>query len=182
LIGTDKKPMSDQPILVTLIGNGEINSHPEKTAIKTDDNGTAYFDLKAGKKIGDLKVVLRCQNPEFKHIKTELDSTIIPNEPEKLEIQNNLQAYPAGKKLLKPIKVLVHDRFGNPINGRSVNFQVTMGDGMLENNQKTATAATNENGEITMDFTLGKEPGFNAVNIKVDGTGLEKAFQAVGQD
>lgn len=182
LVGTDKKTMPGQQLEVTLNGNGEINNKPEKAVIKTDDKGIAYFDLKAGKKIGDLKTVIRCQNPEFKHVKTELDIIIIPNEPEKLEIQNNLQAYTSGKKLPKPIKVLVHDRFGNPVSSRPVHFRVTMGDGMFDNDQKMTTSTTNENGEIIMDFTLGNEPGFNAVDIKVGESGLGKAFQAVGQD
>ncbi len=174
--------MSGHLLEVTLNGNGEINNQLEKAVLKTDDNGIARFDLKAGKKIGILKAVIRCQNPDFQNIKNELKINIIPNEPANLEIHNNLQAYPTGKKLPKPVKVLIQDRFGNPVSGIPVTFRVTMGGGMFDNNNKMATGSTNEHGEINMDFTLGKEPGFNAVDVKVKDSDLGKAFQAVGQE
>jgi len=182
LIGTDENPVSGQRLDVIAAGNGEVNSQPEKTTITTDENGTAYFDLTAGKKTGILRVRVRCQDPEFKHITADLETVIIPNEPSNLEIHNNLQAHPAGRKLPKPIRVVVQDRFGNPVNEVAVSFQVTMGDGFFDNNGKKMTETTNVNGEITMDFTLGKEPGFNAVDVRVADTDLVKAFQAVGQD
>jgi len=167
---------------VIIAGNGEVNNHPEKTTIRTDENGTAYFDLKAGKKTGTLRTRIRCQDPEFKHITADLQAAIIPNEPTNMELHNNLQAHPSGRKLPKPIRVIVQDRFGNPVNKASVSFHVTMGDGFFDNKSKKITETTNDNGEIIMDFTLGKEPGFNAVDVRVADTDLVKAFQAVGQD
>ncbi len=165
-----------------IAGNGEVNNQTEKTTITTDENGTAYFDLKSGKKTGALKIRVRCQNPEFKHITADLQTVIIPNEPSNLEIHNNLQAHPSGRKLPKPVRVIVQDRFGNPVNKAVVSFQVTMGDGFFDNKSKKINETTNDNGEIIMDFTLGKEPGFNAVDVRVADTDLVKAFQAVGQD
>ncbi len=182
-MGTDEKPVPGQMLDVIVAGNGEVNNQKEKTTITTDENGTAYFDLKAGKKTGTLRIRVRCQDFEFKHITADLQTVIIPNEPSNLEIHNNQQAQPAGRKLPKPIRVVVQDRFGNPVNKAAVSFQVTMGDGFFDNNNsKKIIETTNDNGEIIMDFTLGKEPGFNAVDIRVADTDLVKAFQAVGQD
>lgn len=90
--------------------------------------------------------------------------------------------HPSGRKLPKPIRVIVLDRFGKPVNQAAVTFQVTTGDGFFDDKSKKITETTNDNGEIIMDFTLGKEPGFNAVEVRVADTDLVKAFQAVGQD
>lgn len=174
--------MSGQTLEVILAGNGEVNNQPEKTTITTDEKGNAYFDLKAGKKTGILKVRIRCREPEYHHISTELQTLIMANEPDSLEIHNNLQAHPSGRKLPKPIRVLIQDRFGNPAGKIPVSFRVTMGDGTFDNSSKEITEHTDENGEITMNFTLGKEPGFNAVDVRVPDSDLGKAFQAVGQD
>lgn len=77
---------------------------------------------------------------------------------------------------------MVLDRFGNPTGKVPVSFRVTMGEGLFDNGRKQITETTKENGEIIMNFTLGKEPGFNAVDISVPDTDLTKTFQAVGQD
>ncbi|TVQ68132.1 MAG: hypothetical protein EA363_11605 [Balneolaceae bacterium] len=78
--------------------------------------------------------------------------------------------------------MILLDRFGNPVNQAAVSFQVTMGEGFFDNKSKKIIETTNDNGEIIMDFTLGKEPGLNAVEVRVADTDLVKTFQAVGQD
>ena len=182
LIGEDEKPVPGHRLEIKLTGEGKVNDHPDKTTITTDEIGNAYFDLQAGKKAGNLKVRIRCLEPEHQDISTELLITIAPNEPANLDIHNNQQAYPSGKQLPKPMQVVVQDRLGNPVGNVPVYFKVTMGDGLLDDKSKEKTVETDDNGKITMNFTLGKQPGFNAVDVRIPGTDLMKAFQAVGQD
>lgn len=182
LTGSDNRPMPNKNLLVTISGNGEVNKNPERTYIQTNDSGKAYFDLKAGNKTGIMKTVIRCGEQGDNHVKAEIKTIITPGEPETIELFNNLQASPSGMKLLKPIHILIKDRFGNPAYDVPVDFVITMGDGMFENRSNKATVITNDAGEITMPFFVGKTPGFNAVDIKVQNTQIQKTFQAVGQE
>ena len=182
LTGTDNKPMPNQNLVVSISGNGEVNRNPERTFIQTNESGKAYFDLKAGEKAGVMKTLIRYSDHGNDHVKAEIKTIITPGQPETIELFNNLQASPSGMKLLKPIHILVKDSFGNPTYDVPVDFVITMGDGMFENRSNKVTIRTNDAGEIAMPFFLGKTPGFNAVDIKVQNTQIQKTFQAVGQE
>lgn len=182
LTGTDNKPMPNKNLVVSISGNGEVNKNPERTFIQTNESGKAYFDLKAGNKTGVMKTIIRCRDQGEDYVKAEIKTIITPGEPKTIELFNNLQASPSGMKLLKPIHIHVKDGFGNPTYDVPVDFVITMGDGMFENRSNKATIRTNDAGEITMPFFLGKTPGFNAVDITVQNTQIQKTFQAVGQE
>lgn len=78
---------------------------------------------------------------------------------------------PAGSVV--PISVQVRDGNGNPVQGLTVQFQVTAGGGNI-GGQVLASAVTNASGIATIsNYTLGTDPAtLNSVSAAVFGTGL----------
>ncbi len=60
-----------------------------------------------------------------------------------------------GRTLDKPLAVRVLDASGQPVSGVTVNFAPTPGSGRVD----PSTAATDDNGEVEVDWTMGSEAG-----------------------
>ncbi|MDZ7765862.1 MAG: hypothetical protein U5K00_15850 [Melioribacteraceae bacterium] len=119
---------------------------------------------------------------EFRDIKTTIKVESTANNPEDLKLLNNHQAGSIGNKLEKPVSVIVTDKFDNPVSGIHVLMKVTMGNGNFENGKRETTAKTDKDGKVYIDFTLGTEAGFNAIDISLPKYDITKSFQAVGQE
>jgi len=182
LIGSNGDPIADEEIEIVLMRPGKINGKKERDLIKTDKNGEVSFEWQLSEKTGTQKAGVRVAKKDYQHVKKEFSFRVTAGKPESLQILNNHQAVETGKPVQKPIVAVVKDAFGNPASDINVSMNVSMGNGTFENGNDTFKAKTDANGRVETGFTLGDEPGFNAVDIKLDKYDLNKNFQAVGQE
>ena len=78
---------------------------------------------------------------------------------------------------MNPVVVEVHDQYGDPMEGVTVTFTVTAGDGTLS----TITATTDANGQAEITLTLGSDPGTNTVGFSVEGIAETVTVNAVAK-
>ena len=78
---------------------------------------------------------------------------------------------------MNPVVVEVHDQYGDPMEGVTVTFTVTAGDGTLS----TITAMTDANGQAEITLTLGSDPGTNTVSFSVEGIAETVTVNAVAK-
>lgn len=182
LIGSDGDPIENEKIEIVLMRSGKINGKKDRDVMKTDKNGEVSFDWQLSEKAGTQKAGVRVAKKGYQHIKKELSFEVAAAKPDSLQILNNHQAVETGKPVHKPIVAVVKDAFDNPVSEVNVSMNVSMGNGAFENGRDTFKAKTDANGRVETGFTLGDEPGFNAVDIKLDEFDLNKNFQAVGQE
>ena len=87
----------------------------------------------------------------------------LPHPRTLIKFSGDDQQSPAGAALTKPLVVMVHDQYGNPLPGAIVTFAVTAGGGSLS----ATTATTDAEGRAAVTLTLGSDPGRNTVAAKV---------------
>lgn len=164
--------------LAVTAGDGTLN----KTEVITDASGNAFFNWKLGQKPGLQTVDARVKDSEEKGLVKVLEVTALVGEPKQLLFRANNQSGLPGKKLKTPLITEIRDKFGNPIEGCNVHLEVTTGNGQLGKGEESVVLTTNQNGEISIPFTLDNEPGFNTVDVSVKKAGLFKKYQALGQE
>lgn len=182
LIGSTDDPISSEKLEVILDGNGKINGTSKKAIVKTDSKGIALFSWKVDERSGKKQALVRCSDDKYKNIKKVITIDAKALEPETLKLLNNHQAGQTGSQLQKPITIYAIDKYENPVSDEKVLMKVTMGNGKLNDGSKEITTKTDKNGKAFVDFTLGSEPGFNAVDIILSDHDITKSFQAVGQE
>ncbi len=180
--GSLNKPVKGAELDILLEGKGYINDDAGKTTLKTDTNGIVTFTWKPENKPGEKRLLIKCSDEKYKNVKTILKTFAKAGTPENMKLLNNHQAGLTGNALGKPVTISVTDSQGNPVEGVKVLMKVTMGDGKFDNGKKETTTKTDEEGKAFIDFTLGSEPGFNAIDISLVDFGITKSFQAVGQE
>ena len=79
-----------------------------------------------------------------------------------------------GEPLANPLVTEVRDQHGDPMEGVTVTFAVTAGDGSLS----TTTATTDQDGQAETTLTLGTEPGTVTVEANVEGIAQTVTFNA----
>ncbi|MEJ7809509.1 MAG: hypothetical protein WKG32_03745 [Gemmatimonadaceae bacterium] len=85
-------------------------------------------------------------------------------EPARLTVVGgNGQTARAGTRLPGAVIVRVEDSRGEALRGVNVAFEVTGGEGTLD----AATAKTDEQGEVKVDWTLGPEPGVQEIEARI---------------
>jgi len=83
-----------------------------------------------------------------------------------------------GRKLPKPIEVLITDTRGNPVSGVMVSFVVSRGKAKIER----PFARTDKNGKVSTRVTLGNQPGIVEIAIRVrDNKSLRTTVQVTAQ-
>ncbi len=93
-------------------------------------------------------------------------ATATPAAPSQLAIVSGSgQSDTTGKPLAQPFVVLASDRFGNPVSDVSVTWQRVSGGGATA----AATSTTGANGQATMTYTLGAQPGPETVSATITG-------------
>ena len=76
--------------------------------------------------------------------------------------------------LTNPFVVQVRDQYNDPLEGVTVTFAVTAGDGSLSD----TTAITDQDGQAETTLTLGTEPGTNTIEATVEGISQTEVFNA----
>lgn len=182
LMGSMGKPVESEELEIILNGKGKVNEKAVKTTIKTDSTGTASFNWQVDDKAGEKKALVRCVNDKFKKVEKIIAIEAKPGKPDTVKLYNNHQAGPSGEKLSKPIAFKVLDSFGNAVPGIESLLKITMGNGKFSNGKREVISKTDKKGRVEIDYKLGTEPGFNAIDISLPKYNITKSFQAVGQE
>ncbi|WP_340106293.1 MotA/TolQ/ExbB proton channel family protein [Rhodohalobacter sp. 8-1] len=182
LMGTNGEPVADQAVEVVLMHAGKVNGKSGNHSFKTDKNGKFTFNWSLYGKAGTQKAGIRVADKKFHQVRKEISVAVEAAKPENLKILNNHQAVETGKPIKKPIVAVVQDKYENPVKDTEVSMKVTMGNGTFDNGKSKLTQKTNKEGRVETGFTLGDEPGFNAVDIDLGDYNISKKFQAVGQE
>ena len=141
-------------------GNGQVATVSPSGLVTAVGSGTTQVTATAGSATAIAQVTVT-QTP------TELQ-----------KISGDGQTGPAGATLAAPLVVQVNDAGGSPIQGRTVTFAVTDGDGSTA----AGTAVTGSDGRASTAFTTGSVAGAaQRVSVTVAGTALSAAFTAVAE-
>jgi len=180
LIGKQNEPVKDHELEIILEGDGQINGTKNKTTITTDNKGAAILKWSPDTNVGEKKAMVRCKKNT--NVKLVLKSEVTASEPENLKLLNNHQAGLTGQELQKPITAIITDKYENPVPSVNVLMKVSMGNGKFENGKRETSTKSDDSGKVFINFELGSEPGFNAVDISLPKFDITKSFQAVGQE
>ena len=141
------------------VGGGSLSD----TSVKTDANGLAQSTLNLGSSAGTNTVEASVGDLSQTF---NAEASLPPPMATSLEvISGDDQTGLIGEMLMTPVVVEVHDQYGDPMEGVTVTFTVTAGDGTLS----TMTAMTDANGQAEITLTLGSDPGMNTVDFSVEG-------------
>lgn len=163
-------------------GDGSLNGKGHEIHVMTNSEGEASFNWSPGTSAGKKGIHVSWSDSANESIALEIHIMVLSDKPSELKIFNNNQAGVVGNKLSKPLRVILKDHFGNPVYGENVEFIVSLGNGHFKDLNQSFTTKTDRDGVIDVDFVLGNEPGFNAVEVIVPRTGIKNTFQAVGQE
>lgn len=180
LMGALKVPIADTELEIIYDFNNKATDFEDTIVVKTDKNGYAAIRWEPKPEVGLKKALIRCKvDPEINLI---IESQVAASNPENLLLLNNNQAGLIDQPLKYPICVVVKDKFENSVSSINVHFSVALGNGTFENGKNNYKTVTDNDGKASLNFTLGSEPGFNAVDISLPEFKLTKTFQAVAQE
>ena len=100
--------------------------------------------------------------------------TVTPVPTVLVAVSGDAQEGSAGAVLTEPIIAVVHDRHGSPVAGVTVSFSAD-GTGTVD----PAAAVSNDEGRVSVAWTLADEPGGQMLTATVADPALELAFTAV---
>ena len=167
----DNKPLEGVQVTFTVLtGGGSLST---TTAI-TDVRGLAKSTLTLGNEPGTNTVEVRAEGVS-KVVTFSAEATLLSPTPTRLSIiSGDNQEGLTGEALTNPFVTEVRDQHGDPMEGVTVTFAVTAGDGSLSD----TTATTDPDGQAKTTLTLGTEPGTNTVEISVKGIDGTVTFSA----
>ena len=143
---------------------------------KTDANGRAQTTLQLpDDAVGTYEVEAFRDDDFGVYVSfTVTVDTSPPRATRLMKISNDNQSGFAGEALANPFIVEIRDQFDDPLEGVTVAFAVSAGDGALS----PATATTDANGQAESTLTLGNAPGGNTVMVSVEGIAEIVTFNA----
>ncbi len=179
------RPMEN--LAVIFESNGSPITFDNGTTVKqvdTDFLGRAKTAVKLGTLVGKHKIMARV-NGEVNLVE-EFEIETQPGPPDRLQVlSGNLLTQPAGTQLPEPLSLQITDVHGNPVPNQAVVFEVTHGNGTLEQNKSRVEVHTDEEGIARVAFRLGETPGANIVRAGVKSKStrrLEASFESLGKE
>jgi hypothetical protein len=142
----------------------------------TNDQGEAVSGWRMGTLPGSYVALARIATAEATS-PIEFHATAVAGAPDTLRALSSLDQPGERNQLVQdPPRVLVVDRFGNPVPDIPVAWQVIAGQGRAS----SAITTTNAAGEATVDWTLGDGIGFHKLTATVEqsSTGSPAVFLA----
>jgi hypothetical protein len=160
---------------VAFVSSEEAGSLDPDTT-ETNERGEAVAHWLLGRVPGDQHAEARLVTELEQPPATQLQASAIPAAPDTLRALSPLnQPGRRGDTLRDPLVVLAVDRFGNPVEGVSVAWEVTVGEGELS----AATTSTAADGTASVVWKLGGRIGLQRVTATVEGaTGSPVTFSA----
>ena len=143
------------------IGDAQINGAGLDTLI-TDAKGVAKATLLMGQRAGEVQV--RVNSPLLPGVLATYRTFSVPDQPAWLsKISGDEQYGTVNTPLAAPYVVAVTDSFGNPIANHPVSYNVTSGDGKL--NQASLSTKTDAEGKAQAFLILGPKAFFHQVTV-----------------
>ncbi len=184
LVGTAKREavagrMLAQPIVVRVtdslnnpVPDVRLAIAPESGAVAesttvTDAGGRANVRWTLGRATGEQHLTVVA--PRLKPVK--VTSVARPGTAANLALDGAPTTAPAGKRLAKPIRVLVTDVYGNPIPDQLVTLQASAG------GVSPSRAMTDRTGSAAVTWTLGSKPGVQRLIGSVPKAGIKQTLE-----
>ena len=167
----DNKPLEGMKVTFTVLtGGGSLST---TTAI-TDQDGLAKSTLTLGNEPGTNTVEVGAEGIS-KVVTFSAEATLLSPTPTRLSIiSGDNQEGLTGEALTNPFVTEVRDQHGDPMEGVTVTFAVTAGNGSLS----ATTETTDQDGQAKTTLTLGTEPGTVTVEANVEGISQTVVFNA----
>lgn len=179
--GKQEKVIGESIIFSVEKNLGKFDNGKNKMVVPTDRRGRAEVYFTPLKANGKCKIIVSHETSTIRPIHFNVE--VVKMRPSDILIKSgNNQSSVSGTILPEPLVVQVVDERGNPMSNTSVKFSVTMGNGVFPNNKQVADVATDGKGLAHINFRLGKDNGFNAIQVECpDLTDKQISFQALGQ-
>ncbi len=146
-------------------GGGHFENGRSSFQNKTDARGQTSAHFFASATAGDTSLIAASVNANL-----QTSFTLFAAAPESLHaVSGDHQAAPVKTQLAEPIIVRVHDVLGAPVKNFPVVFEVLAGNGVLANDKKSITIATDDQGEAAAKWKMGATPGLNQVTATSEG-------------
>jgi biopolymer transport protein ExbB/TolQ len=169
VVSEEGAPLPRQSVVFIIAkGKSALGDGTRQLTVMTKENGEAVCDFTSATTPETDELIVALVNEPSQQWHTKIE--IIPGQPAQAQIESgNDQAAAVGEMLSEPLRVLVTDRFNNPVPGVKVHFRVALGKGSFDKHGTQITKATNANGLAEVRYTLGPAAGFNSVVAEVEG-------------
>lgn len=175
------EPAEDVSVVVSVPGSsGSLGDGQRSIRASSDEEGRVPVTCTLPEQSGPFAIDVAI--PEQPGPATRIELNVAPAEPAKAQAEGNNQAAVAGMRLPLPLGVRVMDRFGNPVSGVEVTFEVTQGAGRLESGDGTHRSTTGADGRAATAFVLAAEAGQNSVKAVIEGSTQAIDFIAFGTE
>ena len=156
---------------------GDVETQLEPDTAVTNSRGEALARWTLGTQPGEYAVEARVITAEGGAPVATFAASAVPGEPDTLRAVSPLsQPGRREETLPDPLVVIVVDRFGNPVSGVEVRWEVESGRGEVSEDE----SLTGPGGTTAVFWTLGDKPGVQQVAAKVSGLiGSPVIFTAV---
>lgn len=153
--------------LVAFVRSTEGAGSLDPDTTETNDRGEAVAQWVLGTVPGDHSVEARLVTDLDAPPATLFRASATPADPDTLRAISALgQPGRRGDTLEDPLTVVVVDRFGNPVSGIRVRWEVTVGEGQVS----AGETDTGADGTASVLWTLGGRIGVQKVTATVEGT------------
>jgi len=159
-------PIPGHEVAFSVAGDAAAGRLEPDTAV-TGPDGRAVTRWVLGPQAGPYQVEARLVVSEPEPPPTALfEADAIPGEPDTVRaVSVTSQPGRIGRTVDEDPTVLVVDRFGNPVGGAEVAWEVTTGGGTVS----SAATATGEDGRASVTWTLGLRIGVQKLVARVEG-------------
>ena len=164
-------PMEGVTVTFAVVaGDGMLSA----TTATTNASGRTQTTLTLGTDPGTNTVQVSLEDSSQTDV-FNAEATLPTPTPTTLSIvSGNNQIGVTGEALANPFIVEVRDQYNTPMEGVTVSYAVSAGDGSLSE----TTATTNASGRAQTTLTLGTDPGTKTVQVSVEGISQMAVFSA----
>jgi len=170
-----QNPVPQNLVRFTAKSHGTTLNGQNSVSVQSNMQGRAGVILTLGDRAGQYSDTLVVTVPGFEDIPPlEFYASALPDDPSRMSIQGDStwqRQLGFSAPQLEP-KILVADRFGNPITNHSVLFRVSKGGGKLGGKDSLATL-TDEKGIARVYWTLDTVPGEHQLHASSEFGGVE---------
>jgi biopolymer transport protein ExbB/TolQ len=173
------RPVGDMPVVVSINGSGgSLEDGARRVVTRSDDEGRVEIACTAPERVGAFS--LHADLPDQPGPPTRIDVKVRAGVPHRVDLEGNNQAAVAGMRLPMPLGVRVFDRFGNPVPGVQIRFQVRQGTGKLAAGKEEHRMPTDGTGLAATPFVVSSEAGQNIVSATIGDSKESLDFVAFG--
>lgn len=169
-----------QPVVLRVLdslGNG-VGGVPVRLAatsgaldsvVETGPDGEAKVRWTLGESVGSARLAARF---EAKGDSAAATATVRPGAPKTIVFSSAASSGTAGRSLATPVRIVVHDRYGNPVPKATVRFSVHSG------KASPAQGVTDSAGAVMTKWTLGPKVGKQSLTATIRSPAV-KAYHVI---